>query len=161
MSEDLGQKRVKTASNPRRLHLELHYEDPVRLEQSLGSVERFGSVDIIVNAYVRVMRTGGVRIKQREDDHVKSIAAVFDIAARIVIDLCYPGGFVRLLEMKLFAQFKDQRINLDRRHLRCAIPQRGGHIVSHAGAQNQYRTRLLIEMVRNVVGIPRYGNFLE
>ena len=103
LAEDAGEKCIEPPRNPGRLNLEFHYKNSVRLEQAFGGLKGFDCVHVVVDSNVCVIRTGSVRVQQRENNHVKLLTSVLDIAPRVIVDLAHARGVVRFLVMKFLS----------------------------------------------------------
>src|ERR1700756_1183001 len=101
------------SGDPGIVDLKLHDKQAVGLEQLLRSQQGLASVDVVIDADIREMRSRGVRIEKRENDEIKLIVTVLDVAAGIVERDVNFGRLIGMLEVQFAAEFQDEGIDLD------------------------------------------------
>ena len=100
-------------------------------------------------------------IEQREDDQIKALIAVLDVAAGVILHGANPRRAVRLLKVKLLSQSQNERINFHGGNVLSAVAKCSCDVIAHSRAQDQDGRRLRIKTVREIVSIPPNGDFLK
>ena len=145
---------MEASGNPGCIHLEFYDEDSIRSQQALSRLERLERIHVVINPNIGEMGARRVGVKQRENDKIKTIIAVLDVAPRIVAYLLYTRRAVGLFKVEPFAQLQDQGVDFHCCNAPGTISECGSHIVPHSRTQDQHGGRLRIEVIRQVVSIP-------